>query len=89
MAGLTVELYGVLRIRAGRDAIAVEATSVGEALAAAESACPELAGALLHPDGSLRRDYRVAINGGIVSGDAATTLKEGDALVVLSAHAGG
>ena len=89
MAALLVELYGVLRLRAGRDTIPVEATTVGGALAAAEAACPTLAGVLLATDGTLRPEYRVAINGGVVGGDPETRLGEGDSLVILSAHAGG
>ena len=61
----------------------------GAKLAQLEQTCPELAGLLLDSTGAPRSDYRVAINGGSVCDDASAALSDGDALVVLHAHAGG
>jgi molybdopterin converting factor small subunit len=85
---ITIELYGVPRLRAGRDAIAVEAASLGEALAALASACPALAPSVVD-GGKLSPHYLVAKNGLQITADPATPLAPGDALVLLSAEAGG
>jgi len=85
---VTIELFGVPRMRAGRDAVAVEAGCLGDALAALGRACPVLApsvvdGQRLHPC------YVVAINGVQFTADAKHPLTAGDAIVLLSADAGG
>ena len=38
------EFYGVAALKAGRDALSVTGSTLGEALAALEAACPPLAG---------------------------------------------
>jgi molybdopterin converting factor small subunit len=85
---VTIELFGVPRLRAGREAVAVEARSLGEALAALGRACPAL-----HPsvvDGErLSPFYLVAVNGVQFTGDAAHPLEDGDVLILLAADAGG
>ena len=85
---ITIELFGVPRLRAGRDALEVEATSLGEALTALGAACPALAGAVVH-EGRLRSHYLVALNGRQFTADPGTPLAPGDVLVLLSADAGG
>jgi molybdopterin converting factor small subunit len=85
---ITIELFGVPRLRAGRDAIAVEATSLGEALCALVAACPALEPGVVHC-GRLSPFYLVAKNGLHITADPATPLAAGDALVLLSAEAGG
>jgi molybdopterin converting factor small subunit len=86
---VTLELYGVLRMRARQAHLKIQARSVREALAAAEHACPPLAGILLDESGRPRIDYRVAVNGGAVLVDPDAELVAGDSLVLLHAHAGG
>ena len=85
---VTIELFGVPRLRAGRDAIAVEAASLGEALAALAIACPALAPAVVR-SGRLSPHYLVAKNGLQLTADPETPLAPGDTLVLLSAEAGG
>jgi molybdopterin converting factor small subunit len=85
---VTIELYGVPRMRAGRDEIAVEAGCLGDALAALGRECPVLAPSVV--DGQrLQPCYVVAINGIQFTADAKHPLRDGDAIVLLSADAGG
>jgi len=85
---VTIELYGVPRMRAGRDTVAVEAGCLGDALAALGRECPMLAPSVV--DGQrLRPFYVVAINGVQFTADATHPLRDGDAIILLSADAGG
>jgi sulfur-carrier protein len=85
---ITIELYGVPRMRAGRDEVAVEARSIGEALAALASVCPALERTVV--DGErLNPSYLVAVNGVQLTADAGHPLRDGDILVLVSADAGG
>jgi hypothetical protein len=56
-AVVTVELYGVPRLRAGRAEVRVLPGTVAEVLAEVERACPGLAG-LRGPDGGPARKCR-------------------------------
>ena len=85
---VTIELFGVPRMRAGRDAVAVEARCLGDALAALGRECPMLAPSVV--DGKcLRPSYVVAINGIQFTADAEHPLRDGDAIILLAADAGG
>jgi sulfur-carrier protein len=83
-----IELFGVPRLRAGRDAVDVEADDVASALVALASACPELAPAVVGPEG-LSPAYQVALNGVQFTDDPATPVVDGDVLLIVSAQAGG
>jgi molybdopterin converting factor small subunit len=85
---ITIELFGVARLRAGRVALDVEARSLGEAFRALGSACPALAPSVVEGD-RLQPSYMVAVNGTQFTADPATPLAAGDVLVLLSADAGG
>ncbi len=85
---VTFELYGVPRLRAGRDTVAVEAGSLGEALAALAQACPPLEHAVVDGE-TLRPYYLVAVNGVQLTRDGGRALRDGDVLVLMSADAGG
>lgn len=85
---VTFEMYGVARLRAGRDKVQVSAATLGAALGALETACPVLAGALIE-NGRLGRHYRLSLNGREFVSDPDRPLAEGDILIVLSAEAGG
>lgn len=85
---VVIELFGVPRLRAGRDAVEVEARSLGEALRALGASCPALAPAVV--DGErLGAAYLVAVNGLQLTADPRTPLADGDHVVLLSADAGG
>ena len=85
---VTIELYGVPRMRARRDSVAVEADCLGDALAALGRECPALAPSVV--DGQrLQPCYVVAINGIQFTADAEHPLRDGDAIILLAADAGG
>lgn len=85
---VTIELFGVPRLRAGREVVAVEAASLGQALAELCAACPALEPSVVER-GALKPHYRVAINGTLLTADPATKLSDGDVVILLSADAGG
>jgi molybdopterin synthase sulfur carrier subunit len=85
---ITIELYGVPRLRAGRAQVEVEASSLGEALRALVETCPALAGMVVD-GGRLAAHYLVALNGRQLTVDPRTALSAGDVVVLLSADAGG
>ena len=85
---VTIELYGVVRKRAGTDMVRVDAGTVGGALAALEKACPALAGSVV-TSGSLGEHYRLSLNGRDFISDPERSLADGDRLILLSAEAGG
>jgi molybdopterin converting factor small subunit len=84
---VTVEFFGIPRLRAGRAEVEVPATTVGEALAAVERACPGLAG--LVEEGRLAPHYLLSLNGEHFGPDMGHALRPGDRLLLLSADAGG
>jgi molybdopterin converting factor small subunit len=85
---ITIELFGVPRMRAGRDAVAVEARCLGEAMAALGRECPALTPSVV--DGEcLQPFYVVAINGIHFTAEARHPLRDGDVVVLLAADAGG
>lgn len=85
---ITIELFGVPRMRAERDSVVVDADSLGEAFRALGLACPALDPTVIH-EGRLRSHYLVAVNGLQLTADPATPLCEGDVVVLVSAEAGG
>jgi molybdopterin converting factor small subunit len=87
-AGVTVELFGVPRLRAGRSELRVEAVTVAELLAAVERACPGLAG-LARPDGRPAPHYLLSLDGRSFLSDPGHALRPGDRVLLLSADAGG
>ncbi len=88
MARVTVEFYGMARQRAGCARADLEAGTVAEALAAAVRACPGL-GAVVRPDGGVAKEYLVSVNGERFVREAGQELREGDAVLLLGADAGG
>ncbi|HEX8203683.1 MAG TPA: hypothetical protein VF590_24620 [Isosphaeraceae bacterium] len=85
---ITVELYGVPRLRAGVARVPLEAATLGEALRGLGRACPALEGSVLR-DGGLHPAYRLSINGDHFVADPGQPLADGDALLLLAADAGG
>jgi len=86
MPTVAVEFYGLARLRTGRTVLRCTATTIGEALAAADVACP-----MLHArsDNSLSPEYRVSVGGKRFTEDLAEPLVEGDSLLLFGADAGG
>jgi molybdopterin converting factor small subunit len=85
---VTVEFFGMARQRAGCARADVTAGTVAEALAAAARACPGVRD-LVRPDGGVAKEYLVSVNGERFVREGGQSLREGDAVLVLGADAGG
>jgi hypothetical protein len=85
---VTIEFFGVPRLRAGRAELRVRAGTAADALSAAERACPGLAG-LRGPDGRLAPAYLLSLDGDRFITDLGERLRPADRLLLLSADAGG
>jgi molybdopterin converting factor small subunit len=85
---ITIELYGVPRLRAGMARLSVTAATVGEALRRLARECPALAGSVID-DGRVRQAYKLSLNGDRFVSDPDTQLSEGDSLLLLAADVGG
>lgn len=85
---ITIELFGVPRIRAGRSSVVLDASTLGQALRLLGRSCPTLEGALLD-DGTPAEGYLVSLNGERFIADPATPLRPDDRLILLSADVGG
>ena len=88
LPAVTVEFFGVPRLRAGRPEITVAAATAGDALAVVVETCPALAG-LRRPDGRLAPQYLLSLDGERFVTDLSQPLRAGDRLLLLSADAGG
>jgi hypothetical protein len=84
---VTVEFFGVPRLRAGRPELAAPAGTVAEVLASVERACPGLRG--LVAGGRLAPHYLLSLDGRQFLTDPAATVPAGSRLLLLSADAGG
>ncbi len=85
---IRVEFYDVARVRAEANAVDVEGSTLREVLRAAALRCPGLQGEVVD-DGTLTRHWRASRNGSVFLADPDTPLDDGDAVLVLSALAGG
>jgi hypothetical protein len=85
---VTVELYGIPRLRAGRAEVIVQARTVMDMLTAVERACPALAG-LVQSSGRLAPHYLLSADGREFESDMQRHLKDGERLLLLGADAGG
>jgi molybdopterin converting factor small subunit len=85
---VTIELYGVPRLRAGTALVLVEAVTLADALDQLARACPSLAGAVV-ANGRILPAYRLSLNGERFISDPETPLASGDVLLLLSADVGG
>ena len=81
-----VEFYGLARLRAGRVELLAEASTLAEALVAADAACPELR---VIRDNALSPEYLVSLGGTRFTTDLNEPLADGVAVLVLGADAGG
>ena len=85
---ITIELFGVPRLRAGRPLVRLEAVDVGSALRALGLFCPELEGSVI-TDGRIQPSYKLSLNGDRFITEPETPLAEGDVLLLLAADVGG
>jgi hypothetical protein len=91
MAGpgeVTVEFFGLPRLRAGRAELGVPPGNVADVLAAVGRACPGLEG-LLQPDGRLSPHYLLSLDGRVFLSDLTQEVRAGEKVLLLSADAGG
>lgn len=85
---VTVELYGVPRLRAGASRVEVPAGTLAAVLRALASALPGLAPDIVH-DGRLTEHALVAVDGREIVADPELMIADGTVLVLISAAAGG
>jgi molybdopterin-guanine dinucleotide biosynthesis protein A len=85
---VTVELFGVPRLQAGRGFLVVEAATVGDAMGELLEACPALDGTVL-ADGWVHPAYRLCINGERFPTGPSESLADGDTILLMAADAGG
>lgn len=85
---VTMEFFEGARTLTGVAELRVRAATLGEALAAAAAACPDLEVRVIE-NGRLARHWRASLNGLRFVEDPATPLRDGDAIVLVSALAGG
>jgi molybdopterin converting factor small subunit len=85
---ITIELFGVPRLRAGIGCVRLDASSLASALSALVRICPALDGPVL-AGGRVHPAYRVYLNGDRFVSDPETPLAEGDVLLLLAADVGG
>ncbi len=85
---ISIEFYGIPRLRAGTPVIRLEAQTVGEALQELGRVCPALENTVLKKS-VLHRAYRLSLNGEQFITDPTMLLRDGDVLLLLSADAGG
>jgi molybdopterin converting factor small subunit len=85
---ITIELYGLARLRAGCARVDVFADDLAGALGALVQRCPALEPEVIR-EGLLRESFLASRNGERFLPDAATPLSAGDTVLILSAQAGG
>jgi molybdopterin converting factor small subunit len=83
-----VEFFGIARERAGVAAIDVDACTLGDALRAAAAQLPGFGQACLE-NCRLQPGYLANVNGLAFTADPKMPLQDGDAVLILSADAGG
>jgi molybdopterin synthase sulfur carrier subunit len=84
---ITVEFFGIPRLRAGRADLKVTARTLGELLAAVRIACPQLSDVISNCH--LAPHYLVSLNGAEFITKPGQALNAGDRVLLLSADAGG
>lgn len=85
---VTVELYGVPRLRAGASRVEVPAGTLASILHELATLLPGLVPDIVH-DGRLTEHALVAVDGREIVADPALPIADGTVLVLISAAAGG
>lgn len=90
---IRVELYGLARQRAGTNEVQVQGAAreatLHEVLSLVAEAAPGLSGSGLVVDGQLHPTLSANLDGERFVSDAATPIRDGQCLLILSADAGG
>jgi molybdopterin converting factor small subunit len=85
---ITIEFFGVPRLRAGMPCVHLDAGTLAAALRTLVRLCPALDGPVVTGD-ALHAAYRACLNGEQFVSDPATPLTDGDVLLVMAADVGG
>ncbi len=85
---ITVEFFGVPRLRAGIASVTLEAGTVKEALLKSSQLLPDWADHCLE-EGNLKPEYLMNINGIHFCKDENEKMESGDSLLIFSADVGG
>jgi molybdopterin converting factor small subunit len=85
---ITIELFGVPRLRAGTGRVRLDAGSLAAALRELGQLLPVLDGSVIAGD-TLHPAYRACKNGAEFISDPTTPLADGDVLLVMAADVGG
>lgn len=88
MPSIRVEFYGIPRSRAGTASVSVEVGGTRELLERLADDLPEFGRECLD-NGRLRPEYLLNINGRLFTREDDRPLHPGDAVLILSADAGG
>lgn len=83
-----VEFYGIARQRAGVEFLDVDGKTLGEVFDRLQTQLPKFSAACLK-EGELQPGFLANVNGKTFVTKRETPLKEGDAVLILSADAGG
>jgi sulfur-carrier protein len=86
--GVTVELFGVARHRAGAAELSADGRTIADLLRSVERLCPAL-NDLFASDGSLSRRYLISFDGERFVSDLADEIPPGSRVLILGADAGG
>jgi hypothetical protein len=86
---ITIELFGVPRLKAGCGRVTLCAGTLGAALAGLAERCPPLAGSVVQAGGRLHPAYRVSLGGERFLTDPETELGPNAVLLLLAADVGG
>ncbi len=85
---MTIELYGIARLRAGIGSIDVSAQTLGEALERLAVIVPKLSNSVLLGD-VVNPAYKISLNSERFISDPNTILESNDHLLIISADVGG
>jgi molybdopterin converting factor small subunit len=85
---ITVEFFGIPRLRAGVASVTIEADTVNEALHNVSQLLPDWAEHCLE-EGNLKPEYLMNINGVQFCKDENEKMESGDSLLIFSADVGG
>lgn len=85
---VTVEFFGVPRLRAGRASLSVRAGTLRDVLAQVSAACPNLGG-LLDEQGRVASHYLVSVNGDRFVREGDEDIAPGARVLLLTADVGG
>ena len=85
---MRIELFGIARARAGKEAVDVDASTLGEALRALAECCPGLVPDVV-AEGRLTAHFLASLNGDRFVSKGGLALDAHDTLLILGAQAGG